>query len=255
MRKAWALGTAGGLALLTLAVAGPSAGAPQPHKAAPRALSLATDRSIGSFTPALRDPRLAAARSAALATGGTEQHTPRDGGFRFTPATGPEARTRAVRVAVRVRPGVTLIERPSTVVATPPPAVATPSGTPITPSSYNLGVSVGWRRFAITGDASSTTGGVVPGSREAARVGISYRANRRLTGRVEVAAERAEGEQRVIAEDRAYALDVGGSYSIARNVDVTGGVRYRVSSDRLEPLARDARRDSQAVYVGTAFRF
>jgi hypothetical protein len=46
------------------------------------------------------------------------------------------------------------------------------------------------------------------------------------------------------------ALDVGGSYSIARGIDVTGGVRYRVSRDRIEPLARDERRDSQAVYIG-----
>jgi hypothetical protein len=44
------------------------------------------------------------------------------------------------------------------------------------------------------------------------------------------------------------------SYQIARNLDVTGGVRYKIQRDRLEPLA-DQRRDSQAVYVGTAFRF
>ena len=84
---------------------------------------------------------------------------------------------------------------------------------------------------------------------------MSYRATRRLTGRVAVGAERAEGGQRIIAEDQAYSLDVGGAYSIARNVDVTAGARYRISRDRLDPLSRDDRRDSQAVYVGTAFRF
>jgi hypothetical protein len=31
-------------------------------------------------------------------------------------------------------------------------------------------------------------------------------------------------------------------------------VRYKVQQDRLEALT-DARRDSQAVYIGTAFRF
>ena len=61
--------------------------------------------------------------------------------------------------------------------------------------------------------------------------------------------------QRIVSDDRAVALDVGGSYSIARGIDVTGGVRYRVSRDRVEPLARDERRDSQAVYVGTVIRF
>ena len=59
----------------------------------------------------------------------------------------------------------------------------------------------------------------------------------------------------MLAEDQAYLLDVGGAYSIARNVDVTAGARYRIARDRLEPLAGDDRRDSQAVYVGTAFRF
>ena len=74
-------------------------------------------------------------------------------------------------------------------------------------------------------------------------------------GRVAVAAERNEGTQRILAEDEAYSLDVGGAYSIARNIDVTAGARYRISRDRLEPLAGAARRDSQAVYIGTAFRF
>jgi hypothetical protein len=47
---------------------------------------------------------------------------------------------------------------------------------------------------------------------------------------------------------------VGGSYSLTRNFDVTAGVRYKTERDRLERL-KDDRLDSQAVYVGTAFRF
>jgi hypothetical protein len=35
---------------------------------------------------------------------------------------------------------------------------------------------------------------------------------------------------------------------------VTGGVRYNIERDRLTTL-QDDRRDSQAVYVGTAFKF
>jgi hypothetical protein len=127
--------------------------------------------------------------------------------------------------------------------------------TAITPSSYNLGVSVGWRRFAVSGDVGQADNGLIAGIRESAQVGMSYRATRRLTGRVAVGAERAQGGQRIIAEDQAYSLDVGGAYSIARNVDVTAGARYRIARDRLDPLSRDDRRDSQAVYVGTAFRF
>jgi hypothetical protein len=148
-----------------------------------------------------------------------------------------------------------MAERARPVVPGAAAVVETPSGSTITPSTYNLGVAVGWRRFAITGDVSSSSGGAAAGTREAARVGLDYQANRRITGRVQVAAERAEGVQRVITEDQAYSLDVAGSYSITRNLDVTGGVRYRVARDRLEPLAQDDRRDSQAVYIGTAVRF
>ena len=53
--------------------------------------------------------------------------------------------------------------------------------------------------------------------------------------------------------ERGFAVDVGSSYSLARNLDVTAGVRYRSDRERLARL--DERRDSQAVYLGTAFRF
>ena len=47
-------------------------------------------------------------------------------------------------------------------------------------------------------------------------------------------------------------LDAGGSYSLSRRVALTGGVRYNIERDR---MLQDDRRDSQAVYVGTAFKF
>ncbi len=197
-------------------------------------------RAFGGFTPAVGDPRLAAALAR---RGGARE-------FRFTPAGTESERPRAVRVAVRARASTPAEAVRSAVEATSASAV-----TAITPSSYNLGASVGWRRFAVTSDVAKSEGGVLPGGRESAEVGVNYRADRRVTGRVAVAAERSEGVQRLVNADQAYSLDVGGSYSIARNVDVTGGVRYRISRDRLEPLARDERRDSQAVYIGTAFRF
>lgn len=201
----------------------------------------ASGRPIDAFTPAVSDPRLAAA----LARRGTRVN----GGFRFTPATATPERTRSIRVAVRSR-----ADAPEAVRSVTHTAAASPV-TAITPSSYNLGVSLGWRRFAIAGDIARAEGDAIPGRREAAQVGMTYRATSRLTGRVAVAAERAEGAQRLVADDEAYQLDVGGAFSIARNVDLTAGARYRISRDRLETLARDERRDSQAVYVGTAFRF
>lgn len=199
-------------------------------------------RPVGAFTPAVADPRLAAV----LARSGPRINSD----FRFTPATASPERSRALRVAIRAR-ATTPAEAARNVITA---SSATPV-TAITPSSYNLGVSLGWRRFAVSGDVVQQDGGVVPGRRDAAQVGMSYRATNRLSGRVAVAAERNEGTQRILAEDEAYSLDVGGAFTIARNVDVTAGARYRIARDRLEPLSRDERRDSQAVYVGTAFRF
>jgi hypothetical protein len=51
-----------------------------------------------------------------------------------------------------------------------------------------------------------------------------------------------------------YSLDAGASYDISRRIAVTGGVRYNIERDRM-PALQDVRRDSQAVYVGTAFKF
>jgi hypothetical protein len=245
LTKALALGIAGGVSLLALAMAAPGEGIAQRGDTARSALPR-PERPIGSFTPAVRDPRLAAE----LARRG------HGASFQFTPATTAQTeRRRDVRVAVRVRPGVLAPERARPIVPGVAAAVETASGTPITPSTYNLGVAVGWRRFAITGDSSTTSGGAGGGGRETSRIGVEYRTTPRATARVQVAAEKAEGVQQIVGEDRALSLDVGGSYSIARNIDVTGGVRYRVSRDRIEPLARDERRDSQAVYIGTAIRF
>lgn len=51
-----------------------------------------------------------------------------------------------------------------------------------------------------------------------------------------------------------YKLDVGGSFSISRKIDVTAGVRYASENDRVLPRV-DSRKDSEAVYVGTKIRF
>jgi hypothetical protein len=192
---------------------------------------------VGSFTPAVADQRLAAE----FARRGLQP-----GSFRFTPSSASADKSKAVRVAVRAR------------AATPAAAAARESSatpiTAITPAAYNLGLSVGWKRFAISGDVAKVEGGPLPGGREAAEVGISY-SLKKFTGRVSAGADRRDGTMaRLDPVESSYSVDVGGSYRLARNLDVTGGVRYKIQNDRLEPLA-DQRRDSQAVYIGTAFRF
>ena len=239
MRKVRAIAAAGSASLIAIALLmAPAAQGFQRKAARPAATSA---RPVGAFTPAVSDPRLAAA----LARRGTRINND----FRFTPAASAAERNR-VRVAVRARADTPADGGRGVIAA----SSASPVNA-ITPSSYNLGVSVGWRRFALSGDVAQSDGGPVPGRREAAQVGVSYRATPRLSGRVAVAAERADGAQRLMLDDEAYSLDVGGAFSIARNVDVTAGARYRIARDRLEPLSQDERRDSQAVYIGTAFRF
>jgi hypothetical protein len=192
---------------------------------------------IGSFTPAVTDPRLAAV----FAGRGFQANS-----FRFTPASAAGGKSKAIRVAVRARSTT-----PAAAVRsgeTAPTALAS-----ITPAAYNLGVAVGWKSFAVSGDVLRVEKAAIPGKIEAAQVGIGY-SGKKVGGRLQVAAERVEGQQRLVGPDESYSVDVGASYSIARNIDLTGGVRYKIQRERLEPL-QDDRRDSQAVYIGTAFRF
>ena len=195
--------------------------------------------SIGSFTPAVSDPRLAAE----FARRGLQPSS-----FRFTPSSATPDKSKAVRVAVRAR-----TVTPAAVAQASRDTVSLPV-TAITPTAYNLGLSVGWKRFALSGDVARVQGGAIPVGREAAEVGISYQ-GKKFAGRVSAGAERSDGSlPRIVPIESSYSLDVGGSYAVSSRIDVTGGVRYKIDRDRLEPLS-DQRRDSQAVYLGTAFRF
>jgi hypothetical protein len=192
----------------------------------------------GGFTPAISDPRLAAE----LARRGLQANS-----FRLTPATVALGGNKSVRVAIRARATTADALRHASV----PSALPV---TAITPTVYNLGVSIGWKRFALSGDVDRVRGGTVPGGREAAELGVSYSLSR-FTARAEVGAVRNDADTpRLLGEDSSYTVGVGGSYRLTHNLDVTGGVRYKIQHDRLEPLT-DQRRDSQAVYIGTAFRF
>src|SRR5438270_8878721 len=106
----------------------------QGKKRAP-AVSLSFDP-VSSFTPANADPKLAAA----LAGKGLALTD-----FKFTPAPA-KGRPSQVRVAIRAR---TLA--PARLAEA---SVATAAVNQLTPTGYNLGVAVGWRRFALAGDLS-----------------------------------------------------------------------------------------------------
>ncbi len=231
-RARWAAAVAAAGLVLTPAFATTSS------KKRPPAVSLSFD-SLSAFTPANADPKLAAAfagKSLSLTD------------FKFTPAPA-KGRPSQVRVAIRAR-----VNTPTQVAiaqaSAPPSAVSA-----LTPSTYNLGVAVGWRRFAVSGDVSKVKeADPALGGHETAVVGVSYSLSK-FTGRVAVGADRADGKALpALRQSDTYSVDVGGSYSLSRRVALTGGVRYNIERDRLSAL-QDNRRDSQAVYIGTAFKF
>ena len=205
-------------------------------KRKPPAIAISLDP-LSSFTPATADPRLAASigrRTLSLTD------------FKFTPAPA-KGRPSQVRVAIRAR--ATSPEQAKA------PESAAASVSALTPASYNLGVAVGWRRFAVAADVGQVKAeNPSLGGRETAVVGVSY-SLKRFTGRVAVGADRSDGRALpALTQADKYSVDVGGAYNITRDIAVTGGVRYSIDHDRLSPTT-DQRRDSQAVYVGTAFKF
>jgi hypothetical protein len=208
-------------------------------KKKPAAVSLSFDP-VSSFTPANADPKLAAA----LAGKGLALTD-----FKFTPAPA-KGRPSQVRVAIRARP--TAPAQTALAEAAAPMAAVNA----LTPTTYNLGVAVGWRRFAVAGDVAKVKDpDPALGNRESAVLGVSYSLNSRLSTRVAVGAERTVGNPvATLRKPNNYSVDVGGSYSLSKRIALTGGVRYNVERERMSAL-QDDRRDSQAVYVGTAFSF
>jgi hypothetical protein len=202
----------------------------------PAAVAVTFDR-IAAFTPASADPRLAAAfagRGALIDD------------FKFTPAAA-KGRPSQIRVAVRARSVAPAATNPVEV------AVA-PAVTALTPAAFSLGAAVGWRRFALSGDVSKVASpDSAIGDRKSAIVGVSYNLNK-FTGRVALGADRGTGRIAALTQPDNVSVDVGAAYNLNRRVALTGGVRYRVDQNRAATIA-DQRRDSQAVYVGTAFKF
>ena len=205
----------------------------------------ATTAASSGFIPAEVDPRLARSITVrALAKGRS---------FRFTPAAVPNGMDRSV-VTVAVRLNDTGVQS----LALRRQALAeAASGSPlrIAPTAYSLGAARGYKSFAQNTLPSTTVrqleapdlssyqpkSGVAPSaSRFAPNIALD---EREKTGRSPRTFEQSDQQ-----------VDLGGSYRVTRNLNVTAGVRYSSDRDRLRPLT-DGRQDSQAVYVGTQFRF
>ena len=231
----------GGLVAAALVVS-PALGFPGfPHDSkAHRPATFGLTGGIGSFTPAAADPRLAAA----LAASGLDTTS----GFRFTPSDARDG-GHDVTVAVRARSTQTSNRGEHSL-------ADNDRNLGIQPIAYDLGVSVGWKRFAVSGDMSRVDLGAMPGSRETKDLSLSF-TGRRASARVKVGTDAPiDNAPALVQEAPSSMIDVGGSYSLTRRLDVTAGVRYKSEQarDRLQRLD-DSHHDSQSVYIGTSFRF
>ncbi len=201
----------------------------------------AADRDDSGFEPARVDPRLARSISVRALGQGTT--------FRFTPGAAPSRLDRSVTVAVRVDSNTT---RPSRAAL----ATSDSGSFGIAPTAYSLGVSRGYKGFAQNSAAGAelrrvelpdlasfkpSPGAKSDPSRFAPRIALDGR-------------EPAGRSPRTLQGQPEEMVDLGGSYRLTRNINVTAGVRSTTDRDRLAPLS-DGRKDNQAVYVGTQFKF
>jgi hypothetical protein len=217
-------------------------------------VSLAARGGIGSFTPASVDPRMASRISV--------NRLARSPLFKFTPAASQTRSNRAVTVAVRVdsQTASAVSVRQTLAAATAQPGIA--PAIRVAPSAFSLGVARGYESFApklkqtiaaapaLKKSEMPDLAAFQPGKKD----GLGSEPSRFAPRIALDETEKPGRAPRTLEGQGDYSVDVGGSYRVARNVAVTAGVRYSSERDRVRPLT-DATQDSQAVYVGTRFRF
>lgn len=178
--------------------------------------------------------------------------------YPFTPAGTPNRPDRSVTVAVRVDSGAPqMISVRGNRLAAASETSAAPLR--IAPTAFNLGVSRGYHNFAqdLVPPAELRKAELPDlGKFSIDSAGTAGNDRARLRPRIVVDEKQAAGRApRTFAGDGDDQVDVGGSYRLTRNLNVTAGVRYSQSDrERLHPLT-DGKQDNQAVYVGTQFRF
>lgn len=211
-------------------------------------VSLAARGALGSFTPASVDPRLVAQASLHALSHGRL--------FRFTPAGMDSRPDRAITVAVRLPDARARLISGHQTAAEPGAGFAAMR---IAPVAYSLGTARGYGSFALP--ATTVDHDPVIDSSQLRMFSLAPAATQpidhapRLAPNVAFDERAAPGRApRTLGTQGDYQLDMGGSYRLGHNLDVTAGVRYSSDRDRLRPLT-DHRQDSQAIYVGTQFKF
>lgn len=205
------------------------------------------------FTPANVDPVAARRMAAKIAARGHE--------MRFTPAgvTGAKSRTMTVAVrvdgevarAISVRSAIAAAETKTAGIGTPLAAIA--------PTRYDLGIARGYRSFAKPASVTPVDMGLdSPALPDLASFRPSEGAQdkpSRFQGTLALGTEtRAGRSPRTLEGLGDQSVDLSAGYRLSRSLNVTAGVRVTQDRNRLAPLT-DGKRDDQAVYVGTQFRF
>lgn len=197
---------------------------------------------LNTFTPSGVDSRLAAKFAAKTEVIG--------GRFPFTPAGVSDGRNRTITVAARTN------SRLTAGAVSVRNAAEAGKGIRLSTVDYRLTASRGWQGFALPSTpklAASTplselgNGGfrLDEKSKKPSKFSTNISLDQNRSVAPPARGTSAPGD---------YKLDVGGSFSISRKIDVTAGVRYASENDRVLPTS-DNRKDSEAVYVGTKIRF
>ena len=213
-------------------------------------ISSAQIAATGAFVPSEVDPRLTRSITVRALSKGRI--------FRFTPAATPSrVDASVVTVAVRLN-GNALpqlgLRQPNVM----PANTASGSTLAIAPTAYSLGTARGYSSFAQNSAKPATTTPIrqleTPDLASFRPRGGVAAVPSRLTPRIALDERQKTGRSPQTFEQSDQQVDLGGSYRVSRNLDVTAGVRVTSDRDRLRPLT-DGRQDNQAVYVGTQFRF
>jgi hypothetical protein len=211
-------------------------------------VNIAARGSFASFTPASVDPALVRLVS--------ERATAKGRLMRFTPAGAANRPDRSVTVAIRVDAETARAISVRTAVAAARGEAGRGLGALALGSTrYNLGVARGYKSFAQPVVAPEPQRLEIPDLASFAPKKDTASLPGRFNPRIAIDTKGSLPATSGLIEGPAKkTVNVGGSYRVLRNLDLTAGVRYSQDRDRLNPLT-DGRQDSQAVYIGTQFRF
>jgi hypothetical protein len=193
------------------------------------------------FTPAGVDSQLAKqSRTSAV----------RQSPFPFTPA-GLDIRTsNTLTVAVRADASNAVTVRN----ALAQMDAGTGSTVRLNNSSYQLTAARGWQAFNLPTAKAETPGldQIVGKGSFRLEDGAKKKPSRFNTDVKFDTPQAAAPSPRGNAAAGDYRVNVGGSFRVAKGVDVTAGVRYSRDVDRVDPVTQT---DNEAVYVGTKIKF